>query len=249
MRLGVVLLGMGLAAGGLAVTPSFAAGDAQIYLVQGLPGQLLDIAVDGKTVAEDLKSGTVSKAIEVTAGKHEVEASADGKTVTSGTVSVGADSQWDVVVHLPARPRTKPVITAYKDDLSAVSSDKASLTVAHTAAVPPADIRVNGKVLFEDVANGESLNLVVPVATYAVDIVPTGKKSPVYLGPLKLTVQGGSLNRVYAVGDPSSKSMNVAVHVLQVNEKTSSKKPDKVDTGTGGQAAGAPGSLQVDLVR
>ena len=33
--------------------------------------------------------------------------------------------------------------------------DKAKLTVAHTAAVPPADIRVDGKVLFENVANGE----------------------------------------------------------------------------------------------
>ena len=56
--------------------------------------------------------------------------------------------------------------------------------------MPPADIRVNGKVLFKDVANGESLNLVVPVATYGVDIVPTGKTSPVYLGPLKLTSAG-----------------------------------------------------------
>ena len=88
----------------------------------------------------------------------------------------------------------------------------------------------------------------VPVDTYGVDIVPTGKTSPVFLGPLKLTMQGGALNRVYAVGDPTKKTMNVAVHVLKV-KTTGTDRPKKVDTGTGGQAVGAESGLQVDLVR
>ena len=78
-------------------------------------------------------------------------------------------------------------------------------------AVPPADVRVNGKVFFANIANGESLNLVVPADTYAVDIVPAGASSPVVLGPLDLTVKGGSLNRVFAVGDPTSSSMRVGM--------------------------------------
>ncbi len=131
-------------------------------------------------------------------------------------------------------------------------SDKANLTVAHTAEVPPADVTVNGKVLFSDIANGEALSLVVPVGTYSTAIVPHGKDSPVYLGPLKLTVKGGALNRVYAVGDPEKKTMNVAVHVIEV-QRSGSKKPKKVDTGTGGQAAGRGSDreqpLWVDLTR
>ncbi len=109
------------------------------------------------------------------------------------------------------------------------------MTVAHTAAVPPADIRVDGKVLFANVANGESLNLVVPAGSYSVDIVPTGASSPVVFGPVNLAVQGGSLNRVYAVGDPSAKTMNVAVHVIALSD-SGSAQPTMINTGTGGSA-------------
>jgi len=81
---------------------------------------------------------------------------------------------------------------------------------------------------------------------------PHDEDSPVYLGPLKLTVKGGALNRVYAVGDPEKKTMNVVLHVIDV-PKSGSKKPKKVDTGTGGQAAelasGREPVLWVDLTR
>ena len=117
--------------------------------------------------------------------------------------------------------------------------------VAHTALVPPADIQVNGDVLFENIANGESLKLTVPVATYKVAIVPTGESEPVVLGPLSLTVKGGAVNRVYAVGDPGKKTMNVAVHVIPTSS-TGSDEPDDVNTGTGGQAVGiSPAFLPV----
>ena len=200
----------------LVAMPSQAADTAEIYLVQGLPTVDVDVQVDGIGVARGSRPPAIAGPFKVKAGDHSVKVSSAGRTVTQGMVKVGAGSSWDVVAHLPAPSDIRPTMTAYRNDLTAVAADKSSLTVAHTASVPPADIRVNGKVLFKDVANGESLNLVVPVATYGVDIVPTGKSSPVYLGPLKLTTQGGALNRVYAVGDPTKKTMNVAVHVLKV---------------------------------
>jgi len=75
----------------------------------------------------------------------------------------------------------------------------------------------------------------VPAGTYSVDIVPTGETTPVVFGPVNLTVQGGSLNRVYAVGDPAASTMNVAVHVLTLPD-SGSATPTMVDTGTGGYA-------------
>jgi hypothetical protein len=103
---------------------------------------------------------------------------------------------------------------------------------------------VNGKVLFENIANGEALKLTVPVATYDVAIVPTGKTRPVVLGPAKLTVKGGAVNRVYAVGDPGKKTMNVAVHVIPTGT-TGSGRPSDVNTGFGGRGT----SLGVTLTR
>jgi hypothetical protein len=221
----------------LGAPPSSAADDATVYLVQGLPGETLTVAVDGKTVVENQKSGAISDPIKVASGKRRVTVSSAGSTIVDQTVSIGASWSADVVVHLPADPSGDPLLTTYRNDLSAVPEEKASLTVAHTAAVPPADVTVEGKVLFEDIGNGESLHLVVPVATYSVAIVPTGKKNPVFFGPVDLTVQGGSLNAVYAIGNPASKTMNVVVHVLDT-ERSGSDRPRSVNTGTGGQAAG-----------
>lgn len=228
--------------GGLTVSPSYAADHAEIYLVQGLPEKSVDVSVDGESVATDLETAAVAGPFDVKAGSRKVTFSNDGEVLLERSFSVKAKSSWDVVIHLPVSSSDEPEITVFENDLSKVPKDKAALTVAHTAAVPPADIRVNGEVLFANVANGESLSLVVPVATYTVDIVPTGESEPVFLGPLDLTVKGGSLNRVYAVGDPESKNMNVAVHVLGIGP-TGSSKPSRVNTGTGGQAVGADPSF------
>ena len=237
-----------VAVAGLTVGPSYAADDAKVYIVQGLPGDSLDVAVDGDTVAKNVKTAAVVGPFKVKAGNRKVTFSDDGKVVLERMITVKPDSSWDVVVHLPASSSAKPVVTVFKNDLSAVPAGKASLVVAHTASVPPADIRVNGKVLFANIANGESLKLTVPVATYKVAIVPAGEEKPVILGPLSLTVQGGAVNRVYAVGDPEKKTMNVAVHVIATGS-SGSGKPSEVNTGTGGQAVGESPSLLVPLVR
>jgi hypothetical protein len=237
-----------LAFAGLIAGPSFAADSASIYIVQGLPGITLNVSVDGDSVAKGVKTAEVEGPFNVATGRRKVTFTSDGKVVVERTFSVKAKSSWDAVVHLPAQTSGEPLVTVFKNDLSALPKGKASLTVAHVAAVPPADIRVNGKVLFENIANGESLNLIVPVATYKVAIVPTGETKPVILGPADLTVRGDSLNRVYAVGDPDKKTMNVAVDVIALSTKGSGK-PSKVNTGTGGQAVGQEPALYVDLLR
>lgn len=209
---------------------------ATLYLVQGLPGEGIDIAVDGKTVAQDVQTTNVVGPIAVNSGTRALTfTDGAGKVVAENTVDAQAGSSSDLVLHLTTAAGDPPVVTQFANDLTGVPSGKAALTVAHTAAVPPADIRVDGQVLFANVANGESLNLVVPAGSYSVDIVPTGESSPVVFGPVNLAVQGGSLNRVYAVGDPAAKTMNVAVHVITVPE-SGSAQPTMVNTGTGGTA-------------
>jgi hypothetical protein len=252
-RIGVGAIGLTvLLAGAWLAPPSQAADGAKIYLVQALPNRTLDVEIDGESVAKGVAATKVAGPFDVSAGSHTVRVSEGGDTVVEKTVKVGADQSNDVVVHLPGPGESDPVLTSYPNDLSAVPADKANLTVAHTATVPAADVTVNDKVLFADIANGEALSLVVPVGTYTVAIVPTGKEEPVFLGPLKLTVEGGALNRVYAVGDPEKKTMNVALHVIEV-QRSGSTKPKTVDTGTGGQAAGLESGrepvLWVDLTR
>ena len=236
MLVGSVLIG-GVTNSTVAASQAGAASDeATLYVVQGLPGAAITVAVDGQTVAQSVQTTTVAGPFEVSSGSRTLTfTDSSGTVVATNTVDAQAGSSSDLVLHLTTAAGDPPVVTQFPNDLSAVPADKASLTVAHTAAVPPADIRVDGQVLFANIANGESLNLVVPVGSYNVDIVPAGESSPVVFGPVALAVQGGSLNRVYAVGDPAASTMNVAVHVLKVPE-SGSPQPTMVDTGSGGMA-------------
>ena len=230
----LVLVGAVALVGG-SISTSYAAADAKIYVVQGLPGRSLDVSVDGKEVASGVQAAAITGPYTVKAGERKITFSDDGKEVLTQTFSVEARSNWDVVVHLPENSADDPAVTVFHNDVTTVPQGKASLVVAHTATVPPADIQVDGDVLFENIGNGESLKLTVPVATYEVAIVPTGKSEPVVLGPLELTVKGGAVNRVYAIGDPGKKTMNVAVHVIPTGS-SGSGEPSDVNTGFGGQS-------------
>jgi hypothetical protein len=247
LKLALLAAGV-LALAGVTISPSYAANDTEIYIVQGLPGKNLDVAIDGESVAEDVKTAAVAGPFKVEPGSRTVTFSEDGTTVLENTFSIKEGSKADIVAHLPASSSGDPLVTVYKYDDIKVPKGKAFLVVSHVAAVPPADVRVDETVLFENIANGESLELIVPVATYKVDIVPTKETEPVFFGPVSLTVKGGAINRVYALGDPEKKTMNVAVHVITAGT-TGSGKPSEVNTGTGGQAVGDGDSLAVNLVR
>ena len=246
-KLALLVAGI-LALAGITVSPSYAANDTEVYIVQGLPGKSLDVEIDGNSVATGVKTAAVAGPFKVKPGHRMVTFSDNGTKVLENSFSIKEGSKADIVAHLPASSSGDPLVTVYKYDAVNVPNGKALLVVSHVAAVPPADIRVNGQVLFANIANGESLQLVVPVATYKVSIVPTGETKPVFFGPVALTVKGGAINRVYAVGDPEKKTMNVAVHVLSANS-SGSKKPSEVNTGTGGQAVGQGPSLDVNLAR
>jgi hypothetical protein len=216
--------------------PADAAASGSVYVVQGLPGRSLDISIDGRTVATGVQGAELVGPFAVASGKRMITARQGGKVVISRQVTVGSGASLDAVIHQPVSPKGAPLLTSYANKLNSIPKDKAALRVAHDAAVGPADIRVNGKVLFANVANGESLDVVVPAATYSVEIVPAGASSPVVLGPLDLPAKAGYLTRVFAVGDPNTKTMKVALGTIKLPQ-SGSGKPAQVNTGTGGQAA------------
>ena len=128
-----------------------------------------------------------------------------GNVVTAPfTVKAGTSS--DVVAHLTSDATRTGVVTVFVNDLSPVGRGKTRLVVSHVAVAPPADIRVDGSPLFRNVANGESLSLVVPAKAYSMDIVPTATTGPAILAPVMLTLRAGTLTRVFAIGDPASGS-------------------------------------------
>ena len=113
-----------LAFAGLGVAPSHAQNEAELYIVHGIPATPLDLEIDGESVGKKVKWAAVYGPFDVEAGEHSVKATAstDGEMVAESTVKVTAGSSTDVVVHLPGPGKSKPVMTAYKNDLSVTVS-------------------------------------------------------------------------------------------------------------------------------
>jgi hypothetical protein len=230
----------GAAVGAEAVSsPVAAASVAQgaLFVIQGVDATTMTLSLDGKVLRAAAPAKTILGPLSVSPGRHTVTAQADGGGApVAATVVVKAGTSTDLVLHRQADATLAPVFTTYLNDLSPVTAGSGRLTVAHTAAVGPADIRVKGDVLFSNVANGEQLTLTVPRGSYPVDIVPTATSGPVVFGPVDLPVAAASLTRVFAIGVAATSSMDAVVQVLPIATRGSGADVSRVDAGTGGQA-------------
>jgi hypothetical protein len=219
-----------------AVPASAASGSGTVHVLQGLPGVRADVSVDGKGVATGVSAKTVVGPLRLSAGKHVIALSSGGTGLVSASVTVTSGASVDVLSYWAAEAPTRPLMTVLPNDLSPVGAGRTRLVLTHGIAGPPADIRVNGKVLFRSVANGESLSVVVPAGTYQVAAVATvGGRT--LLPEASLTVKAGTLTRAVAIGAPDA-APDVLVHVLKIPGRVSGDRmPSAVRTGSGGQAA------------
>jgi hypothetical protein len=248
LRLKLALLTAGVSVLAGTISPSYAANETQIYVVQGLSGKKLDVAIDqGPAIAQDVETASAAGPFEVQPGDHTVTFSQNGQAVVKNGFTIKEGSKADLVAL--ASSSSPPTVMLYdKYDAVKLAKGKALLVVSHVAVAPQVDIRVNDDVLFPKIANGESLQRRVPDGTYKVAVMPAGETEVPYYGPVRLPVKGGTIAHLYVVGDADQKTMNVALRVLSA-KTTGSKKPSDVATGTGGQAFGQSSLLEVNLAR
>lgn len=233
----VLLAGLaGLLVPAALAAPAHAAASGEVFVVQGLLDQSPDIYVDGSRVLAGARAKSIVGPLKLDAGSHRVELKAKGATLAEQRFRVAGGQSVDVVAHLKSDSRATPVLTAFRNDLARVAPGKLRLTVAHVAAAPPADIKVDGDTLFSNVASGEALTLTVPARTYTVEVVPAATGGEPILGPLPVKLRKGTLTRVFAIGNVTTGTMAAVVHTLPVGT-TGSSAPRSVPTGDGGQAA------------
>jgi hypothetical protein len=188
------------------------AGSGSLFVVQAVPGATYTISVDGDQKSKGTDSGAVLGPFDLESGAHTVRFAADGGKPMSASVQVNAGASVDLVLHLPADKGGDPVADVYRVSTSPVAADSARVLVAHTATVPPADVRVDGKVVFEDIANGEFAIADVPAGQHSAELLPAGTTAEPILGPLDVDLPAGTVTMVYAVGTPTDGSMNVITH-------------------------------------
>lgn len=233
----LVALALAPAGAGLRPTDASASSKGSVVIVQAYPGTSFDVSVDGRKIRDDIDVGTVLAPLELAAGEHAVEfADTAGGDALATTVIVRSGSSSDVVVHRPASLRGSAVVTVYKTPRRPIGPGKARVLLAHTATVPPADVRVDGAVVFTNIANGEFAQAELPAGQHRVALLPTGATRSPILGPLDVELAPGTVTMVYAVGTPTNGSMNVVVHTARLSSD-GSVLPDRIDTGSAGLAA------------
>ncbi|MEP6649326.1 MAG: DUF4397 domain-containing protein, partial [Lapillicoccus sp.] len=234
-----LLVAPGVAVAPLVAVDAYAApATGTVYVVQGVADTPMTITVDGKAVATGAAAKTVVGPLTLSAGNHTIAAeSPTGTATVSASVPVAGGNNIDTVIHRQVDPSKPPVITTFPNDLSSVAAGSGRLVVAHTAAVGPADVRVDQKVLFANIASGEALTVTVPAGTYSVDIVPTATSGPVVFGPANVPVAQTALTRVFAIGVAANSSMDAVVQVLPLSVRGAGATPSTVNAGDGGQAA------------
>ena len=217
------------------------ASNAGTFIVQALPGPSVSLSIDGALESRAVSSGDILGPLRLSPGKHTVTvAGRNPEWTMDATVRTTERGSIDVVLHRPASVKGRPTVTVYRNQVGAVAREKGRVVVAHTATVPPADITVDGRVVFANIANGEFATAEVPSGPHEVSIVPTGRTKPVLLGPLTLKAEPRTLTQVFAVGQPSNGSMDVVVHRLPL-ETRGSAAPERVETGSAGLVSGLPG--------
>jgi hypothetical protein len=214
--------------------------DGRVYVVQALPDTEVSVSIDGGTPRENVGTSDIVGPLRLAPGQHDIAVEAtDGSWEFESSINVSSGGSSDVVLHRPASSAGRPVVTVYQAPLASVAKGKGRLLLAHTATVPPADVRLNGAVAFANIANGEFVEAEVPAGKHTAAVVPTGSKGPALLGPLALDLPARTLTSVYAIGSPSDGSMQVVVHQLPLRQRGSAA-PDQIDTGSAGLVDGVP---------
>jgi Domain of unknown function (DUF4397) len=211
---------------------------AHLVIVQAVPHDAIDVSVDGRSIRSDSTVGSVLGPISVSPGRHQVRFTdaAVGLSLTS-TVVVRSGSSSDIVVHLPAQLNGAPVVNSYRTPRSPIAPGKARVLIAHTATVAPADVRVDGKVVFHDIANGEYATADLAAGHHSVALLPAGLSGPPILGPIPVDLKAGTVTMVYAVGNPRDRSMKVIAHTATLSSN-GAVVPASIDTGQADLAAG-----------
>jgi hypothetical protein len=237
--LGVLLVGATVALMGASTAfgaTSASSSTGRLFIVHGIADATVDVFLDGKNVCPSATPKTVVGPLTVAAGSHVVSIrEPSGAVITEGQFQVAANSSIDLVAHRKADTSKTPQITQFANDVSAVGPGKARLAVAHVAVVPPADVRLDGKALFRNLGNDESLTQVVAAKSYRLDVVPTATTGPTVLMAQSLNVKSRTLTRVFLIGDPATSGVTAIVQPLAL--RGGSGRPDLVNSGDGGQLA------------
>ncbi|MEV4141386.1 DUF4397 domain-containing protein [Dactylosporangium sp. NPDC049742] len=235
---GAGALGAVAAATLLVASPAHAAGSSKVSVVHGIPGQPVDVYVNGKKTLDNFQPSKVAGPLDLPAGKYDIVIVKPGDPVTSPVVKVDqaavpADANISLVAHLTADG--KPTLTPFVNDTKTLAPGKARLVVRHTAAAPAVDVRAGGQPVFKNLTNPNEAKADLAAGAVSADVVLAGT-STVAIPAADVNLAEGTSTIVYAVGSAEGKTLGVVAQTITGLHGT----PGSVNSGTGGTADRGP---------
>jgi hypothetical protein len=229
----VTLLAFGTA-GAFAAGPAYARAASQVSVVHGIPGQPVDVYVNGKKTIPDFQPGKVAGPLSLPAGRYDIALTKPGDApgnalLTVADAEVPGNANISLVAHLSAEG--EPVLTPFVNDAAKLAAGKARLIVRHAAAAPAVDVRAGGTPVFEDLANPKEGKADVDAGTVAADVVLAGTQTRV-LGPADLNLKEGTATIAYAVGSAADQTLELVAQTITGLHSA----PGGVPSGDGGRA-------------
>ncbi|WP_328308102.1 DUF4397 domain-containing protein [Actinomycetospora sp. NBC_00405] len=208
---------------------------AQVSVVHGIPGQPVDVYVNGTETVSDFAPGTVAGPLELPAGTYDLAVRAAGAPaseaplVAAEDAEVPAGANISVVAHLSEQGQ--PTLTPFVNDVGSLPAGDARLVVRHTAAAPAVDARVDGQAALSGLTNPNSAQADVPAGTVSADVVLAGTDD-VVIGPASLELGEGTVNIAYAIGSASDDTLQLVTQTITGAHSA----PGGVAGGSGGLA-------------
>jgi hypothetical protein len=225
-----------LAFGGVAAltaSPALAA-TSQVSVVHGIPGQNVDVYVNGEKTLPDFAPGKVAGPLSLEEGSYDIVLTKPGDDISEALLKVDdADipggANISLVAHLNASG--EPALTPFANDMKKVAAGQARIIVRHTAAAPAVDVRAGGEPVFENLTNPNEAKADLPAAGVEADVVLAGTDT-VAIGPADLDLKEGTATIVYAVGSAEAKTLDLVTQSITGLHSA----PGGVPSGSGGAA-------------
>jgi hypothetical protein len=209
---------------------------SEVSVVHGIPGQPVDVHVDGDAVLEGFAAGEIAGPLELPAGTYDIAVTGPGGDPdTEAILSVaGAEvpggANLSLVAHLDEGG--EPTLTPFVNEPAELAAGEAQVTVRHTAAAPAVDVRAGGEPVFAELTNPNQDGATVEAGTIEADLVLAGTDT-VALGPAELDLAEGTSTIVYAIGSADEQTLELVVQTIEGMHSP----PAGVPSGTGGLAA------------
>ena len=218
MRKLTIALATVLVVGGVtfaAGSPAMAA-TSKVSVVHGIPGQPVDVYVNGNKTLDNFKPGDIAGPLDLEQGSYDIALTKPGEPVGNAIVTldnatIPGGANVSIVAHLNAGGT--PQITAFPNNTTGLPAGKARLVVRHTAAAPAVDVRANGTPVVTNLTNPNEAQADVDPGTVKADVVLAGTNN-VVIGPANLNLAEGTSTIVYAYGSAANQTLALAVQTI-----------------------------------